>query len=194
MLNICTEQVLGGLHVFLPYVKDYVNTFNGKSITTWQWKSHLYEYFGKIGDDKVQALDSVNWDVSSFMRINVHLLSSYPQAWFYGEGLELPVKMEYDLTLAEAAYALAERWDASRKTIVSKLDFNESDLKDFDSNQISEHYIIRSIAHDLIALCGSCVFGASAIISFSSLRSCNAPRESLWSFHHLQWGNPFPLL
>ncbi|KZP30333.1 hypothetical protein FIBSPDRAFT_850643 [Athelia psychrophila] len=113
------EQVVGGLDVFLPYVKDYVNTFIGKSITTWQWKSHLYEYFAKVGDDKTKALDTVNWD-----------------AWLHGEGLELPVKMEYDLSLAETAYALAKRWDSSRGTTISQLDFNAKDLENFDTNQI----------------------------------------------------------
>lgn len=53
----------------------------------------------------------------------------------YGEGLELPVKMEYDLTLAQKSYQLAERWDCARRT--SELDFSESDLKDFSSSQIS---------------------------------------------------------
>jgi leukotriene-A4 hydrolase len=46
--------------------------------------------------------------------------------------------MEYDLTLAEQAYALAERWNSSRSTSdVSQLHFKESDLEEFDSNQIS---------------------------------------------------------
>ena len=29
------------------------------------------------------------------------------QAWLHGEGTELPVKMEYDTTLAQQAYDLA---------------------------------------------------------------------------------------
>ncbi len=114
------EQVLGGLDVFLPYVKDYVETFMGGSLTTAQWKEHLYKYWTTHGGpEKIRALDSVNWD-----------------AWFYGEGTELPVKIEYDLTLAEKAYALAERWHAARQKDVPRLDFKESDLNDFNSNQI----------------------------------------------------------
>ncbi|RDB24666.1 Leukotriene A-4 hydrolase [Hypsizygus marmoreus] len=115
------ERTLGGLDVFLPYVKDYVNTFMGKSITTQEWKTHLYAYWEKHGGpEKIKALDSVDWD-----------------AWFYGEGLELPVKMEYDLTLAKQAYELAERWDNARtKGDVAKLGFKDSDLDGFNSNQI----------------------------------------------------------
>ncbi|EJD04497.1 uncharacterized protein FOMMEDRAFT_107254 [Fomitiporia mediterranea MF3/22] len=113
------ERVLGGLDVFLPYVRDYVNTFMGQSINAAIWKDHLYSYWSKHGGaEKVKALDSVDWN-----------------AWFYGEGLTLPVEMEYDTTLAEQAYALAARWDSSRDKDVSNLDFKSSDLEGFDTNQ-----------------------------------------------------------
>lgn len=115
------ERTLGGLDVFLPYVKDYVNTFMGKSITTQEWKDHLYGYFQKHGGmETIRLLDTVDWN-----------------AWFYGEGLKLPVEMQYDGTLATQAYELAARWDASRSTEdTSRLNFKDSDLKDFNSNQI----------------------------------------------------------
>ncbi|KAJ7630308.1 peptidase family M1-domain-containing protein [Roridomyces roridus] len=114
------EQTIGGLDVFLPYVKDYVSTFMGKSITTDQWKNHLYEYYTQNGGpEKVKLLDSIDWN-----------------AWLYGEGVKLPVDMEktYDSSLAQAAYALAERWDASRGGDASS--FKKGDLDGFDSNQI----------------------------------------------------------
>lgn len=61
-----SEQTLGGLDVFLPYIRDYVSSFQGKSITTWDWKAHLYSYFERYGGpEKVVALNSVDWDVSS---------------------------------------------------------------------------------------------------------------------------------
>ncbi|KAG6919449.1 hypothetical protein DXG01_005708 [Tephrocybe rancida] len=115
------ERTLGGLDVFLPYVKDYVSTFIGKCITTEEWKDHLYGYWEKHGGpEKIKALDSVDWD-----------------AWFYGEGQHLPVELKYDTSLVEAVYALASQWDASRSTSdITQLQFGESDLKDFDSNQI----------------------------------------------------------
>ncbi|EGN92717.1 hypothetical protein SERLA73DRAFT_127308 [Serpula lacrymans var. lacrymans S7.3] len=115
------ERTLGGLDVFLPYVKDYVNTFMGKSITTEQWRAHLFAYYQKHGgNDKIKLLDTVDWD-----------------AWLHGEGLQLPVNMQYDTTLATQAYALAERWDASRSTTEpSNLDFKESDLQEMSSVQI----------------------------------------------------------
>jgi len=114
------EQTLGGLDVFLPYIRDYVATFQGKSITTWDWKAHLYTYFERHGgQEKLDALNSVDWD-----------------AWFYGEGLKLPVEPSYDITLADPPYSLAVRWDTSRSiSDVTKLDFAASDVETFDSNQ-----------------------------------------------------------
>jgi leukotriene-A4 hydrolase len=61
---ILLEHTLGGLDVFLPYVRDYVDTFIGKSITTQEWKDHLYGYWRKHGgEEKIKALDGIDWDV-----------------------------------------------------------------------------------------------------------------------------------
>ncbi|TDL22284.1 hypothetical protein BD410DRAFT_770293 [Rickenella mellea] len=118
-LLLYLERKLGGLDVFLPYVKDYVNTFMGQSINTSQWKAHLYDYWRKQGDNKIEALDSIDWE-----------------GWFHGEGPSLPVEMEYDMTLAKEAYALAEKWDSSRNTAdPATLHFKSNDLDGFDSNQ-----------------------------------------------------------
>ncbi|KAG6878671.1 hypothetical protein C0992_007685 [Termitomyces sp. T32_za158] len=115
------ERKLGGLEVFLPYVKDYVNTFIGKSITTEQWKEHLYGYWEKNGGaEKIKILDSIDWD-----------------AWLYGQSQHLPVELEYDTSLAKETYSLASDWDAARSiSDITQLKFKESDLKEFDSNQI----------------------------------------------------------
>jgi leukotriene-A4 hydrolase len=54
--------------------------------------------------------------------------------------------MEYDLTLAQAAYALATRWDASRSvTETSALDFQKSDLDSFSSTQIGHSFFADSV-------------------------------------------------
>lgn len=113
------ERKLGGLDVFLPYARDYVNTFRGRSLRTDEWKAHLFSYFEKHGgEEKLKVLNSVDW-----------------QAWLYGEGLELPEKIEYDTSLAEKAYALAIKWDESREKEASELGFSAKDLDGFNSNQ-----------------------------------------------------------
>ncbi|KAG8999866.1 hypothetical protein FRB94_005859 [Tulasnella sp. JGI-2019a] len=114
------ERLLGGLQVFLPYLKDYVQTFRGKSIRTDDWKEHLFKYFeANGGKEKLDILNTVDFE-----------------AWLHGEGLELPATIKYDTSLAQQAYDLAEKWDKSRDTDdPSKLDFSENDLKPLNSNQ-----------------------------------------------------------
>lgn len=58
------EQTVGGLEVFLPYMKDYVKTFEGYAITTEQWRAHLFHYFGSLknGEEVVRKLGKVDWD------------------------------------------------------------------------------------------------------------------------------------
>jgi len=46
------------------------------------------------------------------------------------------VNMEYDATLAEQAYVLAERWNHSRHLTTTELDFQSTDLQALSSNQI----------------------------------------------------------
>jgi len=45
-------------------MRDYVKTFNGNSITTDQWRSHLFHYFGNQPDaaSYLQKLGNVDWD------------------------------------------------------------------------------------------------------------------------------------
>lgn len=44
------------------------------------------------------------------------------------------------MTLAIASYALATRWDKSRSTDVSELDFGPGDVAGMDTNQISAFF------------------------------------------------------
>jgi leukotriene-A4 hydrolase len=75
------ERTLGGLDVFLPFIRDYVKTYTGKSITTQTWKEHLYGYYDTHDKEKVKLLDTIDWDV----RIRLH---SHPfrggSAWHLG--------------------------------------------------------------------------------------------------------------
>ena len=50
--------------------------------------------------------------------------------------------MEYDESLAQAAYDLAQRWDNARNKGANEADFKESDLDSFDSNQISSPHAV----------------------------------------------------
>ncbi|KAK7684336.1 hypothetical protein QCA50_012660 [Cerrena zonata] len=143
------ERLLGGLDVFLAYIRDYVNTFKAKSVTTWQWKDHIYEYFkNNGGNEKVKLLDSVDWD-----------------AWLFGEGMELPVKNEYDTSLAEQSRDLAVKWYASRSSS-DLLQFSEEDIKHFNSNQ--KLVFLQRLEHAYEALPSSHIFHLGKIYGFAS--------------------------
>lgn len=108
------ERTVGGLEIFAPYIKAYLSRFTGLAISTEDWLNHLNEYWSAFPEQK-RALDKVDWD-----------------SWLNGEGLTLPVKLEFDTSLADASYALANRWNAARKS-TSKLKFSSKDIADFSS-------------------------------------------------------------
>lgn len=105
------------------------------------------------GEEKIAILDAVDWNVrtlQTLQKISPYLI----QAWLYGEGLSLPVEMEYDSTLAKQAFEvrvqsllsdhllkhppkLASRWEASRSKPSGDLDFKPSDIQGWNTNQLS---------------------------------------------------------
>lgn len=113
------ERTVGGLDNFLPYAKSYFHAFYNRSVTTHEWREHLFKFF-ESNPDVTAALNKVDWD-----------------AWLHGEGMELPVKMEYDTTLAEQAFSLADRWikfvDGSAG---EKAHFSLDDIKGWNANQV----------------------------------------------------------
>ena len=65
------------MDVFLPYAKDYATTFSRQSITTEQWKDHLYAYWSKNGgSEKTKILDGVDWNVSQIIIYFIHCVDS----------------------------------------------------------------------------------------------------------------------
>ncbi|KLT41494.1 putative leukotriene-A4 hydrolase [Cutaneotrichosporon oleaginosum] len=114
------ERTVGGLEHFLPYMKDYVKTFTNSSITTEQWREHLFDYFGKQKDSEtyLKKLGKVDWD-----------------EWLHGVGLGLPVDLTYDDSLSKPCLALAERWDKARGDD-DLSQFSKKDVADFSSTQL----------------------------------------------------------
>ncbi|RKP04684.1 hypothetical protein THASP1DRAFT_33517 [Thamnocephalis sphaerospora] len=110
------EQLLGGPAVFEPYMREHVQHFAGKSITTDEWKELLYSHMREHhGEAKVQLLDSVDWD-----------------AWLHAPGMP-PVTNHYDTTLADACIKLATRWNTARDS--DTLDFSSADIAEFSIDQ-----------------------------------------------------------
>lgn len=98
-------------------MRSYIHTFFNRAVTTGEWKAHLDAYFA--GSPAEEKLKQVDWD-----------------AWFYGEGLELPVEPEYDTTLAKHAYALASRWERFIAGQGGEPKFGANDLDGWNANQV----------------------------------------------------------
>ncbi|WVQ82071.1 leukotriene A-4 hydrolase/aminopeptidase [Cryptococcus sp. DSM 104549] len=113
------ELTVGGLDAFLPYMKDYVRTFEGTSITTEQWREHLFHYFGSLkdGEKYIKKLGKVDWD-----------------EWLHGSGTDLCVDIKYDDTLSKACYDLAERWVKAKES-EDFSGFSSKDVESFSSTQ-----------------------------------------------------------
>uniref|UniRef100_A0A4W4F5C0 Leukotriene A-4 hydrolase n=1 Tax=Electrophorus electricus TaxID=8005 RepID=A0A4W4F5C0_ELEEL len=108
------EELMGGPEVFMGFVKSYIQLFAYSSVTTQEWKDHLFTYF----KDKVDLLNKVDWN-----------------AWMHTPGMP-PVKPEYDTTLADACIALAQRWLKAKDADL--VGFSEADIKQFSSHQLIE--------------------------------------------------------
>lgn len=114
------ERTVGGLDNFLPFIKSYFKTFYDRSVVTQDFLDHLFAYYAN-SQEITTALKKVDWE-----------------AWLHGEGVDLPVKMTYDDTLAKQSFALADRWS---EVIKSKKDpasagFSSADVEDFDTDQL----------------------------------------------------------
>jgi leukotriene-A4 hydrolase len=99
----------------------YFDHFMFKSLTTYEFKEFLYNWFiTNRGEELKAKLDEIDWD-----------------AWFYGRGMP-PVTPKFDLTLATPAYDLAKAWAkaASDDADPDDLTFKKDDLKDWFAGQI----------------------------------------------------------
>lgn len=103
------ETLLGGPSEFEPFLYSYIDTYKYKSVTTWQWKDHLYQFFS----NKKDILDSVDWD-----------------AWFHTPGMP-PVIPEYDQTMNQVCTQLADRWATAKDAT----EFSSDDIAHMSSGQ-----------------------------------------------------------
>lgn len=81
------EQALGDNARFEKFLKDYIQKYAYKTVSTEEWKEYLYDTFS----DKKVILDNINWNL-----------------WLHKTGL--PPKPKYDSTLMRACKDLAAKW------------------------------------------------------------------------------------
>ncbi|ORY97412.1 hypothetical protein BCR43DRAFT_530580 [Syncephalastrum racemosum] len=111
------EKTVGGPEVFEPFMKAHVEKFASESVTTEQWKAFLYEFMEKHhGQAVVDKLNTIDFDL-----------------WINGTGMP-PVDPEFDTTLADICYKLADRWDKARDS-QDFTGFSPEDIKDMKADQ-----------------------------------------------------------
>lgn len=111
------ENLLGGTAEFDPFIKHYFQKFSKQSLDTFQFLDTLFEFFA----DKRELLESVDWET-----------------WLFKPGM--PPKPEFDTSLADSVYKLANDWIVKSQewTIPEefKSHFKLDDIKDFNANQV----------------------------------------------------------
>ena len=97
---------------FIPY---YFETFRGKSVDSYDFKSTLLAFFSADASAS-QKLQDLDWD-----------------SWFYSPGY--PPKPHFDTTLADECYALASKWRSLLDGKTSDFTPHPSDIDSFTANQ-----------------------------------------------------------
>ncbi|KAJ1936736.1 Leucyl aminopeptidase yscIV, partial [Kickxella alabastrina] len=110
------ELILGGPNVFEPYMRAYINEFQGKSIDTQDWKDFLLSYFASHDPAKLELLNQVAWD-----------------SWFSAPGMP-PVGNKYDESPQKVCLDLADRWIKAAET-ADYSQFSPKDMEVFSTMQ-----------------------------------------------------------
>ncbi|KAL8732032.1 MAG: hypothetical protein Q9166_002984 [cf. Caloplaca sp. 2 TL-2023] len=101
-----------------PFIPHYFRKFQGKSLDSYDFKSTVLEYYAK-DDEVMKKLEEVDWD-----------------GWFYTPGL--PPKPEFDTSMVDVCYALAEKWRSSDLGKGDDGDFEpkRKDIEGWMANQV----------------------------------------------------------
>ncbi|KAK0944570.1 Leucyl aminopeptidase yscIV [Friedmanniomyces endolithicus] len=135
------EKLLG-TEKWDKFIPHYFTTFKQKSVDSYEFKATLLDFFAN-DVDAAKKLQNVDWDT-----------------WFYAPGF--PPKPDFDTTLADQCYALADKWQALAENH-KESDFKPS-AKDIESWTANQSVVflerLQSLPHhpitrDLINLMGS---------------------------------------
>ncbi|KAJ9199973.1 hypothetical protein DTO164E3_4430 [Paecilomyces variotii] len=101
---------LVGKPKFDKFIPHYFTLFKEKSVDSYEFKATILEFFANDAEAS-KLLNDLDWD-----------------SWFYSPGL--PPKPDFDTTLVDVAYKLAEKWKDE------SFEPKESDVKDLMANQV----------------------------------------------------------
>lgn len=109
-------EKLVGKERFDKFIPHYFKTWSMKSLDSYDFKTTLLDFFAN--DKEVsKKLESVEWDT-----------------WFYKPGF--PPKPNFDTTLVDEVYSLANKWEKFTKGEASGFTPKPNDIQDWSSNQL----------------------------------------------------------
>ena len=100
-----------------PFIPHYFTKYRGSSVDSYEFKSTLLSFFDSDADASTK-LNDLDFD-----------------SWFYKPGF--PPKPDFDTTLADQCYKLADKWQALNESKDKTIDFkpSASDIESFTANQ-----------------------------------------------------------
>lgn len=97
---------------FDKFIPHYFTTWQKKSLDSYEFKSTLLDFFASDADASA-SLSKIDWD-----------------SWFYQPGL--PPKPQFDTSLVDNCYALADKWEAAGADFKP----SPSDIEGWSANQV----------------------------------------------------------
>jgi leukotriene-A4 hydrolase len=87
------ERVVGRDH-FDKFIPHYFGKWSGKSLDSWEFRDTFMDFFNNYGDEAIKAkIAEIDW-----------------KDRYFSPGL--PPKPEFDTTMVDQCFSLAEKWEA----------------------------------------------------------------------------------
>ncbi|KAL9031432.1 MAG: hypothetical protein Q9196_000535 [Gyalolechia fulgens] len=99
-----------------PFIPAYFTRYKGQSLDSYEFRATLLEFFARDADAH-EALANVDWE-----------------AWFYKPGF--PPKPDFDTSLVDACYALADRWKHYGDSAETRFAPRPEDIEGWMANQL----------------------------------------------------------
>ena len=109
------EQLLGK-EKFDTFIPHYFSTFARRSLDSFQFKETIIAFFADDAE-ATRKLQDLDWD-----------------AWYYAPGY--PPKPDFDTSLVDVCFALADRWKERSSGRSSDFKPGETDIKGLSANQL----------------------------------------------------------
>lgn len=108
------EKLLG-IEKWSKFIPHYFTEYKQRSVDSYEFKATLLSFFSS-DPDASKKLNDVDWD-----------------EWFYKPGF--PPKPDFDTTLADQCYALADKWEKLGNGEDTAFTPNRKDIETFTANQ-----------------------------------------------------------